>query len=44
MPIVDAAWEEWLGSNVTRGCSPDSLIEAMVRAGFATDAARVAVH
>jgi prolyl 4-hydroxylase len=44
MPIVDAAWEEWLGSNVARGCSPDSLIEAMVRAGFATDAARIAVH
>ena len=44
MPVVDAAWEAWLSSNVARGCSPDSMIEAMVRAGFAADPARVAVH
>lgn len=44
MPVVDAAWEEWLSSNVARGCSPGSMIDAMVQAGFATDAARVAVH
>ncbi|MFL9893931.1 2OG-Fe(II) oxygenase [Paraburkholderia sp. RL17-381-BIF-C] len=44
MPVVDAAWEEWLSSNVARGCSPDSMIDAMVQAGFATDAARLAVH
>jgi prolyl 4-hydroxylase len=44
MPVVDAAWEEWLSSNVARGCSPDSMIEAMVQAGFASEAAHVAVH
>jgi prolyl 4-hydroxylase len=44
MPVVDAAWEEWLSSNVARGCSPDSMIDAMVQAGFATEAARLAVH
>jgi prolyl 4-hydroxylase len=44
MPVVDAAWEEWLSSNVARGCSPDSMVDAMVQAGFATDAARAAVH
>jgi prolyl 4-hydroxylase len=44
MPVVDAAWEEWLSSNVTRGCSPDSMIEAMVGAGFAAHAASVEVH
>jgi prolyl 4-hydroxylase len=41
---VDAAWEEWLSSNVARGCSLDSMIDAMVQAGFAIDAARVVVH
>lgn len=44
MPVVDASWEEWLSSNVARGCSPDSMIDAMVQAGFATEAARAAVH
>ncbi|WNC94107.1 2OG-Fe(II) oxygenase [Paraburkholderia sp. FT54] len=44
MPVVDAAWEQWLSSNVARGCSPDSMVDAMVQAGFATDAARAAVH
>jgi prolyl 4-hydroxylase len=44
MPVVDAAWEEWLSTNVARGCSPDSMIGAMVQAGFAAEAARAAVH
>jgi prolyl 4-hydroxylase len=44
MPVVDAAWEGWLSSNVARGCSPDSMVDAMVQAGFAADAARAAVH
>ncbi|OAJ62223.1 proline dioxygenase [Paraburkholderia ginsengiterrae] len=42
MPVVDTAWEEWLSTNVARGCSPDSMIGAMVQAGFVTDAARAA--
>lgn len=44
MPVVDAAWEEWLSSNVTRGCSPESMIEAMVGAGFGAQAASAAVN
>ncbi|WP_434110521.1 2OG-Fe(II) oxygenase [Paraburkholderia caffeinilytica] len=44
MPVVDASWEEWLSSNVARGCSIDSMIDAMVQAGFATEAARAEVH
>ncbi|MFT4067102.1 2OG-Fe(II) oxygenase [Paraburkholderia sp.] len=44
MRVVDAAWEEWLSCNVARGCTPDSMIDAMVRAGFIADDARVAVH
>ncbi|RDK03347.1 2OG-Fe(II) oxygenase [Paraburkholderia lacunae] len=44
MPVVDAAWEQWLSTNVDRGCSMESMIDSMVQAGFATDAARAAVH
>ena len=44
MPVVDAAWEEWLRSNVARGCTPESMIEAMVQAGFVREAASVLVH
>ncbi|NPT57242.1 2OG-Fe(II) oxygenase [Paraburkholderia elongata] len=44
MPVVDASWQEWLSSNVARGCSIDSMIDAMVQAGFATEAARAEVH
>ncbi|ANB76003.1 2OG-Fe(II) oxygenase [Paraburkholderia phytofirmans] len=44
MPVVDASWEAWLSSNAARGCSIDSMIDAMVQAGFATEAARAEVH
>ncbi|MFM0009926.1 2OG-Fe(II) oxygenase [Paraburkholderia sediminicola] len=44
MPVVDASWEAWLSSNVARGCSIDSMIDAMVQAGFAMEAARAEVH
>ncbi|MBC8747075.1 MULTISPECIES: 2OG-Fe(II) oxygenase [Paraburkholderia] len=44
MRVVNAAWQEWLSINVARGCTPGSLIDAMVQAGFADDDARVAVH
>jgi prolyl 4-hydroxylase len=44
MPFVDASWETWLSGNVARGCSMDSMIDAMVQAGFATEAARAEVH
>ncbi|RAS21378.1 2OG-Fe(II) oxygenase [Paraburkholderia bryophila] len=44
MPVLDSAWEEWLSSNVARGCSVDSMIDSMVQAGFAAEAARSAVH
>ena len=44
MPVVDASWEAWLSSNVARGCSIDSMIDAMVQAGFATEAARAEVR
>src|SRR4051812_49909896 len=44
MPVVDAAWQEWLRTNAARGCTMDSMIEAMVQAGFAADAAAQAVR
>ncbi|MFM0339662.1 2OG-Fe(II) oxygenase [Paraburkholderia fungorum] len=44
MPVVDSAWEEWLRTNVGRGCSMDSMIDSMVQAGFAADTARMAVR
>ncbi|KXU82769.1 proline dioxygenase [Paraburkholderia monticola] len=44
MQVVDAAWQEWLSSNVERGCTPGSMIDAMVAAGFAAADARAAVR
>jgi prolyl 4-hydroxylase len=34
MPVLDAAWLEWLADNARRGCSVESMIDAMVKAGF----------
>jgi prolyl 4-hydroxylase len=31
---LDHAWQSWLTENVTRGCSPESVINAMMTAGF----------
>ncbi|MEC5406297.1 2OG-Fe(II) oxygenase [Paraburkholderia sp. MPAMCS5] len=44
MPLVDAAWQEWLGTNAARGCTMDSMIDAMVQAGFAADVAQQMVR
>jgi prolyl 4-hydroxylase len=44
MQVADAAWQEWLSTNVARGCTPGSMIDAMVEAGFAANDARAAVH
>jgi prolyl 4-hydroxylase len=44
MPSIDAAWQAWLATNVRRGCSAQSMIDAMVGAGFAPAQAAVAVQ
>ncbi|MEI6002185.1 2OG-Fe(II) oxygenase [Paraburkholderia bengalensis] len=44
MRTVDATWQEWLATNVSRGCTPESMVEAMVQAGFEADAARELVR
>ncbi|HTY48469.1 MAG TPA: 2OG-Fe(II) oxygenase [Steroidobacteraceae bacterium] len=44
MPLLDAAWREWLNFNVGRGCTPQSMVDAMVQAGFDRDGAESAVR
>jgi prolyl 4-hydroxylase len=44
MPVVDAAWEDWLATNAKRGCTVDSMVEAMVGAGFDSLSASAAVQ
>jgi prolyl 4-hydroxylase len=44
MPVVDAAWEEWLATNAKRGCTVDSMVDAMVGAGFDPSSASAAVQ
>jgi prolyl 4-hydroxylase len=39
-PRFDAAWKSWLDDNIRRGCSHQSLIEAMVASAFHPNAAR----
>ena len=34
MPVLDAAWDDWLATNANRGCTADSMVDSMVRAGF----------
>ncbi len=44
MPVVDAAWEDWLATNAKRGCTVDSMIDSMVGAGFDSLSASAAVR
>jgi prolyl 4-hydroxylase len=44
MRVVDAAWEDWLATNAKRGCTVDSMVEAMVGAGFDSLSASAAVQ
>jgi prolyl 4-hydroxylase len=41
---MDAAWEDWLATNMNRGCTADSMVDAMVQAGFDPVTASAAVH
>ncbi|MEC5384493.1 2OG-Fe(II) oxygenase [Uliginosibacterium sp. H3] len=34
MPQFDSGWQSWLNDNIKRGCSPESMISAMVGAGI----------
>jgi prolyl 4-hydroxylase len=43
MLALDDAWQSWLTFNVNRGCTAESMIEAMLRAGFDQSAASTAV-
>jgi prolyl 4-hydroxylase len=44
MHDVDTAWQEWLATNVSRGCTQESMVGAMVEAGFDAAAAREIVR
>ncbi|RFU44601.1 2OG-Fe(II) oxygenase [Paraburkholderia sp. DHOC27] len=44
MPVLDAAWEDWLATNAKRGCTADSMVESMVQAGFDVMTAAAAVQ
>ncbi|MEX3958206.1 2OG-Fe(II) oxygenase [Trinickia sp. EG282A] len=43
MPVLDDTWRDWLTLNQNRGCTPESMIEAMIKAGFDQVAASAAV-
>jgi prolyl 4-hydroxylase len=44
MLVTDETWESWLALNAIRGCSPESMVEAMVSAGFEKETADAAVR
>jgi prolyl 4-hydroxylase len=41
IPRFDAAWKSWLDENLRRGCTHQSLIDAMVAAAFHPNTARL---
>jgi len=41
VPRFDDAWKNWLDENIRRGCSADSLIDAMVAGAFHPNTARL---
>jgi prolyl 4-hydroxylase len=44
MPTIDDTWTDWLATNISRGCTADSMIEAMTQAGFSHEAATQALR
>ena len=44
MPVLDAAWDDWLATNANRGCTADSMVDSMVRAGFDSLTALSLIH
>jgi prolyl 4-hydroxylase len=42
-PTFDAAWHRWVCENLARGCTPESVVAAMVRDHFSPDEARMHV-
>jgi len=44
IPLVNAEWQVWLTTNTQRGCSPASMMEAMIKAGFDPAAALAMVQ
>ncbi|QPF71863.1 cupin-like domain-containing protein [Roseateles sp. DAIF2] len=42
--IDDRGWTEWIATNLLRGCSTDSMLQGMVRAGLGADPALAAIQ
>ncbi|MBR8058261.1 2OG-Fe(II) oxygenase [Burkholderia dolosa] len=42
--LLDESWRTWVIHNKSRGCTPESMIEMMVDAGFGSDEAKVALE
>jgi prolyl 4-hydroxylase len=40
IPVFDESWKSWLDDNLRRGCTPQSLIDAMIAGAFAPNTAR----
>ncbi|MFM0098465.1 2OG-Fe(II) oxygenase [Paraburkholderia nemoris] len=43
MPDINSAVEEWLTNHASRGCNPQSMFDAMLKAGFEPDMAGRAI-
>jgi prolyl 4-hydroxylase len=39
-PVFDESWKRWLEDNLRRGCTPQSLIDAMIAGAFPPNTAR----
>lgn len=44
MLSMDAAWHEWVNTNVDRGCTVQSMVDAMIKNGFDADTADAEVQ
>lgn len=42
-PVFGPAWQQWIRDNLARGCTPESLVAAMVKDHFTSDVARMHV-
>lgn len=43
LPSIDASWQEWIDTNIKRGCEVEGMVRAMVERGFHHEQARQAI-
>ncbi len=44
MLMMNAEWQDWFITNVSRGCSTSSMLDVMIDAGFSEDYARQMIN